>query len=123
MSEHLDRFGEFVVQNLRDKMLHDLEMLLSGSWKAPNAQGIQQWLANMSEADREQIRDLAEHLVTTGMHDLLFALQEQADTDGPICVTVGGVDVARQSDGMHGEIFSDDGWIARFSRYPKRTNG
>jgi hypothetical protein len=35
------------------------------------------------------------------MHDLLFALQEQADNDGAIRLTVDGVEVAKESDGMH----------------------
>ena len=34
MNEPLDKFREFFVRNLRDKMLDDLEMLLAGSWKA-----------------------------------------------------------------------------------------
>jgi hypothetical protein len=64
------------------------------------------------------LRDLVEHITTTGMHDLLFALQEQADAGGAIRVLVDGNEVARVSDGLHGEIFGEDGWIARYSRYP-----
>ena len=123
MNQSLDKFGEFYVRNLRDKMLHDLDMLLSGSWKAPGVQDIQQRLAKLPEDTRDLIRETAEHMVIAGMHDLLFSLQEEADNDGAIRLVVDGVEVAKESDGMHGEIFSDQGWIARFSQYPTKTEG
>jgi hypothetical protein len=123
MNQSLDKFGEFYVRNLRDKMLHDLDMLLSGSWNAPGVQDLQQRLVALPEDGRALIREAAEHMVVTGMHDLLFALQEEADNDGAIRLTVDGVEVAKASDGMHGDIFSDEGWIARFSQYPTKTNG
>lgn len=123
MNQSLDKFGEFYVRNLRDKMLHDLDMLLSGSWKAPGVQDLQRRLAELSQDGRDLIRDAAEHMVITGMHDLLFAIQEEADNDGAIRLEVDGVEVAKESDGLHGEIFSDEGWITRFSQYPTRTNG
>jgi hypothetical protein len=123
MNQSLDKFGEFYVRNLRDKMLQDLDMLLSGSWNAPGVQDLQQRLVALPEDGRALIREVAEHMVVTGMHDLLFALQEEADNDDAIRLTVDGVEVAKESDGMHGEIFSDEGWIARFSQYPLKTNG
>jgi hypothetical protein len=123
MNQILDKFGEFYVRNLRDKMLQDIDMLLSGSWKAPAVQNLQNKLAELPEDSRDLIREVAEHMVLTGMHDLLFALQEQADDDGSIRLTVDGVEVAKESDGMHGEIFSDEGWIARFSQYPQKSTG
>ncbi len=32
-----------------------------------------------------------------------------------------GQDVAQISDGLHGEIFGDAGWITRFSKYPSQV--
>lgn len=123
MNQSLDKFGEFYVRNLRDKMLHDIDMLLSGAWKAPSVLNLQKMLADLPEDSRDLIREVAEHMVVTGMHDFLFALQEEADNDGAIRLMVDGVEVAKESDGMHGEISSDEGWIARFSQYPLKTNG
>lgn len=123
MNQSLDKFGEFYVRNLRDKMLHDIDMLLSGAWKAPSVLNLQKMLADLPEDSRDLIREVAEHMVVTGMHDFLFALQEEADNDGAIRLMVDGVEVAKESDGMHGEISSDERWIARFSQYPLKTNG
>lgn len=122
MKEPLDNFGEFFVRNTRDKMLFDLDMLLRGEWKAPGLQELQTKLSKFSNDEKEVIRQMVEKIATGGMHDLLFALQEHADTDGSVHVFVDGVEPAKLSDGMHGEIFGEDGWIARFSEYPYREN-
>ena len=76
----------------------------------------------MSDEQRNVIRDTAEHLITTGMHDFLFAVQEVSDADGSIRLEVDGIEIAKTSDGLHGEIFTEEGWIERFSRYPQKDN-
>ncbi len=116
--ESLEKFGALVVRNLRDKMFFDLEMLLRGAWKAPALQELQRRIACLSDSQKQVVHDLAEHMTTTGMHDFLFALQEEADSGGAIKVSVDGHEVAKLSDGLHGEIFGDDGWIVRYSEYP-----
>jgi hypothetical protein len=124
MKKPLDKFGEFFVRNTRDKMLFDLHMLLRGEWKAPALRPLQKKISKLSAAEKEVVREMVEHITTGGMHDFLFALQEHADdADGSVRLIVDGVEVAKLSDGMHGEIFGEDGWIARFSEYPQREKG
>lgn len=121
MNKSLEKFGAFFVRNLRDKMLDDLEMILQGAWKAPDTQELQKKVAGLSDTDKQTLRDVAEHVITTGMHDLLFALQEQADADGAIRLLVDGKEVAKLSDGLHGEIFGDEGWIVKYSKYSAKA--
>ena len=123
MSEHLDKFGAFVVGNIRDRMHHELKTLMNGSAKSPDAQVLQEKLSNFSESERETIGLLGERIISSGLHDFLFSLQEEADSSGVISVVVDGVDVAKKSDGLHGELFGDDGWIARFSAFPEPDQG
>jgi hypothetical protein len=118
MKEPLEKFGAFFVQNLRDKMLYDLDMVLRGAWKAPESQELQKKVSNFSDAEKEIVREVAQKIITTGMHGLLFALQEEADASGDIRLVVNGQEIAKLSDGLHGEIFGDDGWIVRYSQYP-----
>jgi hypothetical protein len=65
MNQSLDKLGEFYVRNLRDKMLQDLDMLLSGSWNAPGVQDLQQRLVALPADGRALIREAAEHMVVT----------------------------------------------------------
>jgi hypothetical protein len=118
MENPLEKFGAFFVRNLRDKMLYDLDKLLAGGWKAAEVQELQKDLSSFGDAEKQVVRTLVEHIITTGMHDLLFAIQEEADSNGAIRVLADGEEVAKLSDGLQGEIFGDDGWIVRFSEYP-----
>lgn len=121
MDERLDRFGRFVVRHLRDRMLYDADMLLKSQWKAPDLQAMQERLSELSIENRATVRALIDQVITRGMHDLLFALQEESDADGSIRVFVDGQEVANLLDGLHGEIFGDDGWIVRHSEYPAKS--
>ena len=58
-----------------------------------------------------------EDITTVGMHDLLFAFQEATDLEKGISINVNGINPAEVSDGLHGEIFGEDGWIAEFSSH------
>ncbi len=33
-----------------------------------------------------------------------------------ICVTVDGINIVEESDGIYGEIFSENGWFAKYSK-------
>jgi len=114
----LDTFGRFFVTNLRDKSLDNLQNLLDGHWKAPELQSLQSKLSSFSPDERVVVRELVETLLTDAMHDLLFAFQESHDCKSGIEITLNDAPVAALSDGLHGEIFGEDGWIVRFSKHP-----
>ena len=57
------------------------------------------------------------HCIDSAIHDFLFRLQEQADSEHPVHVLVRGVNVIDASDGLHGEPYGRNGWQARFSRF------
>ena len=118
MKEPLEKFGAFITHSLRDEMLFYLNKLLAGAWKAPELQELQKSLSQLDDAQKQLLYDVVDHITKTGMHSLLFALQEQADADGSIRVFVDGQEVAKLSDGLHGEISGDEGWIVRYSKYP-----
>ena len=116
----LDKFGRFFVENFRDKALDHLQTMFDGKWKAPDLQPLQEKVSSLSTDLEETVRELVENLLTTAMHDVLFAFQESHDCDVGIEITVNGQPIAAVSDGLHGEIFGEEGWIVRFSKYPSK---
>lgn len=52
--------------------------------------------------------------LVAALHSLLFTMTGE---DGTPAIVVEGHDVAEDSDGLHGELFGEDGWLARFSKY------
>ena len=71
----------------------------------------------MSPDELSVVRRAVISAVDNGMHDFLFAVGEHHDHDNSIQVLVDGHDVADVSDGLHGEQFTEDGWIARYGAY------
>lgn len=114
-----NRFGEFVVKNLWDESVEFYELLAQGHWKAPDLKKLQKDLASLSTKQRAIVRQCVIKSLSAGLHRFLFALGEAHDLDEAIAVIVDGVNIADQSDGLHGETLGPDGWMARFSKYPE----
>lgn len=113
----IDKFGKFLVENLRDKGICYAERLLNNHWKAPVLQNIQSELASLSDSQKNTVKRAVIATVDTAIHDFLFALQEQADFDNDIQIIVDSENVVELSDGIHGEAYSEKSWYAKYSKY------
>jgi hypothetical protein len=114
-----NKFGEFVVKNLWDESVEFFDLLARGHWKAPAIQQLQKDLAALSPEQRSIVRQCVLQSLGTGLHQFLFALGEAHDFKQGITVIVDGVDIVEQSDGLHGESFGPDGWMAKYSKHPE----
>lgn len=117
----VEKFGKLFVENVRDKSLDYLQFMFDGRWKAPELQALQTRIASLTPDLKATVRELVENLLTHVMHDTLFALQECHDGNSGIEIMVDGQAIAGLSDGLHGEIFGEDGWIVRYSKYPSEA--
>lgn len=115
----LDRFGQFVIEQLRDNPLEFYDRLAAGQWKAPRLKELQAQLAELNDDQRIVVRQCVVEVINHCLHDFLFALAEGQHERQGIDVLVDREPVAGLSDGLQGEPYSDEGWIARFSRYPE----
>ncbi|MDQ0062696.1 hypothetical protein [Paenibacillus harenae] len=113
----LDKFGKFIMNNLRDRAIDHYDTLSNGKCKAPSLRQIQAELNQFNEEQKNIIRTVIFSCVGNGIHDLLFALQEAHDNNEKIDVFVDGVNVAEVSDGLQGELFTKNGWYHRFSKF------
>lgn len=112
-----DKFGAFLVAKLRDAAIDHADALLAAHWKAPGLQSLQADLGRLTAEQRAIVRRCVVEAVDGGIHDFLFALGEEYDSDSSIAIIVDGHNIATQSDGLHGELYTDDGWYARFSKH------
>ena len=110
---NLDTLGKIIAQDLRDASLGRFLALESGSLRSPGTQGLIQELAGFTDEERRAIRKILTHCIDCGIHDYLFAIEQQED----IAVLIHNEDVGKLSDGLNGEIYGEDGWFERFSRY------
>jgi len=114
----LDKFGAFIMEHVRDRAYRQYNMLEEGRLKSPRILALQNAVAHLSEDHKKIVRECVWDAVDGVAHDLLAAFQESHDLDEGIEVFVDGVNVAKASDMLHGELFGPEGWIAKFSQYP-----
>ena len=112
-SPPVEKFGKFIVENLRDKGIDFAEGLTKRRWKAPSLLEMQSEIAGLAEPQRTAFIEAITRTVDSAMHDFLFALQERKD----IQIVVDGKNIVELSDGIHGEAYSDEGWFAKYSRH------
>ena len=113
----VDKFGKFIVVNLRDRGIDFAEGLLKKHWKAPGLLETQNEIANLNGNQKAAFINAIRETLDVAIHDFLFALQEQADFDNDIQILVDGQNIVKLSDGLHGEAYSDEGWFAKYSRH------
>jgi hypothetical protein len=113
----LDKFGQFVMSNLRDRGIDFFDTLAKGGWKAPALKGLQEDLARMTNAQRSVVRRSVVRALDAAIHDFLFALQESRDRKEGVECSVDGENVAGLSDGLQGEPFGRHGWQAKHSKH------
>ncbi|KGE18398.1 hypothetical protein [Paenibacillus wynnii] len=113
----IDKFGQVIMTDLRDNTIDFFEALVRGNWKAPGLQRLQSELGELNENQIGLVRRILIRSMDTGIHDFLFKLQEQADFDNDIEIKVQGIDIIQASDGLHRELFTEDGWFANYSKY------
>jgi hypothetical protein len=113
----LDKFGQFVMRNLRDRGIEQHVKLQAGEWRAPAIQELQAAVAGLPEDTKRLLLRCIVDTIDTATHDFLFALQDSHDRQLGIEALVDGTNVAEISDGLQGEPYGNKGWIERYSEY------
>ena len=114
----LDKFGTLLMSYFRDRgIMHHL-WLEAGDVKAPSLKPLQDALQKMSTDQQQVVRRCVALAIDDCLHDLLVGFQESHDLKKGIEVFADGENVAELSGMLHGEIFGENGWIKRFSKYP-----
>jgi len=121
MNKPLDKFGKIIIDNLRDKQIDYFKGLLEDKWKAEDLKELQQKLKQFNQEERKILNELIENILTHSIHDFLFSIQENSDLDKGLEILIDNENVATLSDGLHGEIFGDEGWIQKFSKYKSES--
>ena len=76
MNISLDKFGRFLMENLRDRAINNYEGLASFKWKAPALAALQHDLSTLTPEQRMIVRRCVFESIDAGIHDFLFKLQE-----------------------------------------------
>lgn len=79
--------------------------------KSVSAEDIQEKLAGFDNEQIDIIKWLISKVVDEGLYNILFMLEDHED----LKLSVPETDIKEESDGLPGELYTEDGWIPRYS--------
>lgn len=115
----LHQFGKGLMEHVRDEELAFLDRLTSGKMANPRSRELYARYRTLNVEDAELVREMFADAVVGAIAHFLHYLDEyqfQLFTRDDVEKEH---DIVAASDGLAGELYSKDGWIARFSRYPE----
>jgi len=114
LMSNLDKFGKLIAEDLRDSALNRCLDIETGTIKSDDCLELTKELSQFTESQLQIINRLVTKCIDTGIHDFLFAIEEAQDE---LPILVNGDNIAEKSDGLQGELFTEDGWYERFSEH------
>lgn len=112
----LDYFGQLLIENIRDEAIDDWERIFQGKMKDKESRKIAETLSTFSPEQVQFIINLLPKVVDTSLHHFLWTLEQKEDIELLVKAKENKYFNIREiSDGLAGELYTDDGWISRFS--------
>lgn len=113
----LDFFGELLMTRVRDKAISEWDRIMDGRAKGITAKVVKKALENFSEEQKKTVGWLLPKVVDSTIHHLLWTFEQELVVDIVVKKESGTVNSIRDlSDGLSGELYTQDGWIVRFSK-------
>ncbi|MBD5515007.1 MAG: hypothetical protein HDR06_10245 [Lachnospiraceae bacterium] len=121
MSNNLESFGEVFISEVRDNTLEAFEKMFNGSMKGLTAQNVRDKIAIFDEQEKSVLLWLLSKTVDQCMYNMLFMLEAHEEIE----MLYAGEDIVEESDGLSGELYTEDGWIEKYSKkvYEVLQNG
>jgi len=112
----LDKFGEVLIQSVRDRTISNCDKILNGQMKGITAQQVMEKLDGFSEEQKETLKWIVPKFVDIGLHNFLAMIEENENIRVEVVINGEVGNVRELSDGLAGELYTEDGWISRFSK-------
>lgn len=117
--EVLNQAGERIIRFVRDDAIETYEQTEVGFAKAAQYEALYRRLRELPEGQRALVRDAVVKMVDLTLHNFLWMLEGGEGLELLFKTKDGEViNLTELSDGLAGELYSEDGWIAKFSKYP-----
>lgn len=113
----LDYFGELLITRIRDKAIVDWDKMIDGKMGGVTGKAVKEKIQGFTPEQIDAIKWMIPAIIDTTLHHLLWTLEQEESIN--IAVKNEDEIVERLqdlSDGLPGELYTEDGWIARFSK-------
>lgn len=114
----LHQFGKGLMENVHDEELALFDRLMSGKMADARSRELYARYRTLNAEDADLARQLVDEAVGGAIARFLHYLDEYQFQLFARQDLNKQHDIVAASDGLAGELYGDNGWIARFSRYP-----
>ena len=112
MSKSLDKFGEVFIGEVRDNTIETFEKIFDGRMRGLTAENVRERIANYDEQQKEDILWIVSKTVDQCLYNMLFLVEEHKEIE----LLYDTENIVEESDGLSGELFTEDGWIEKYSQ-------
>ena len=113
MEDVLNEFGKILITEVRDGTIDSMNKMIDGTMKGTIAKLIRKKIAILNNEQIEILKWLIPEIVDFSLDSMLFMFEGHPDLQ----LVFQGVDLKEVSDGLSGELYTEDGWIQKFSEY------
>lgn len=117
-TEALEIFGKLLMERVRDCSLKTVEMILERQMKSPDDQRLGENLAELTDFQKSCVFELGAIAVTETLANLFDLIGFKNDSIKLLFFLDNqNFDLNEISDGLIGEMQTNEGWIAKYSKY------
>ena len=107
----LDKFGRIFITETRDISIRNMDKMIDGTMKGD----IQDKIINFTDEQKEILKFVVSQTVDNVLDSFLFMVEQHED----IGLLYDNINLNEESDGLSGELYTEDGWIEKYSSQRK----
>ncbi|WP_316800436.1 hypothetical protein [Pedobacter frigidisoli] len=118
----LETLGREFIGTVRDNSIDEYLSIKRGDMKSADAQNTFKAYTTIDKQFQDKIDQVVLNIIDRVLHNALSMFEQS--TDFTICEKEEidpNLDIVEFSDGLSGELYSEDGWIKQYSKYPQNT--
>lgn len=115
----LDSFGQEFISSIRDQSIFEFEAILNGRMKSKSSIELSNEIKAFDENQINVLKKVVFNSIDSVIYNVLNML-EQNEENMKLLISQDGNDeknILELSDGLSGELFTENGWIEKFSKY------
>lgn len=118
IKEILNDFGKSLISKVRDGAYEDLLITIDGGFKSESTKKLSKDLSLFSPEQLEIVKKIVLSSIDDTLHHFLWKIEQSDKFDIVAKEQNETFSLKEESDGLCGELYTQEGWIEQFSKYP-----
>lgn len=112
MNNELDNFGKILISDVRDRTIDDIDRCIFGKYRSENAIRLSNEYLLLDKNSKSFVDKIIPFIVDYSLNNLLEMFEQNEDLE----LKLNGKNLVEESDGFAGELYTEDGWIQKYTK-------